>query len=180
MLDRIIAIGLIVACLTLAIVLSRRNRTDAPNAGPIVLKASTIRPASANAILEVKLPPVRLQQVPAAQAILTLADLAHANLAVRLRRLFPSRGVRSGTTPHASAGKRFHVPRGALTILLNQFEHEPREHLAFAVIDGVVIISTYGDFEPTLRSMSPTTFETCWSVSGRRVKLHPMWNTGLS
>ena len=146
MLDRIIAIGLIVACLVLAVVLNRRNQPDAPNAGPIVLKASTARPsASADAILDVKLPPVRLQRVPAAQAILTLADLAHANLAVRWEAL-----SFAGVRPQQRVTLRLESAtfREALTILLNQFEHEPREHLAFAIIDGVVIVSTYGDFEP--------------------------------
>lgn len=141
--DRIIAIGLIAACLTLAIVLSR-NRPAAPTGGPIVLKTSVARPSS-DSILDTTLPPVRFEKVSAAHALLALGDLAHANLAVRWEAL-----SFAGVRPEQRLTLRLENAtfRAALTTLLNQFEHQPREHLGFAVIDGVVIISTYGDFEP--------------------------------
>jgi hypothetical protein len=146
--DRFMVVGLALACITLAALLYRRDqwpaRDDSPRDTMVVVTRSP-KLAASDAILDRKLPLVQFQETPVYQAILQLGDMAHANVLVRwdwIRYADVVPGNRITV-------KLRDVTLGqALSIVMTEAERGGTERLGFAVINQIIVISTYADFEP--------------------------------
>jgi hypothetical protein len=148
MLDRLMLICLTLMCAVLAIFLYRHDRPVAQvNHQHSVARSgeSTALP-DAGKILDTKLPLVQFRDVPFDQAMVELGELAHANVLVRIDAMRVAH-----VEPYEKVTLQLHdvTLRQALSIVIAEAEHRwPTERLGFAVVDQIIVVSTYGDFEP--------------------------------